>query len=283
MLAMREGPRRTVEEDRVFMDNLPQPLPDGTTLQRLTAGGVPAEWLTRDDGVAGRVVLYLHGGGYQLGSPRSHRRLAARLGIAARGDVLVPDYRLAPEHSFPAALHDARAAYRWLLDTRGIDPAAIVVAGDSAGGGLSAALLLSLKDGGDPLPAGAVLLAPWLDLAMTGESMASRRAVDFILTPEHLRQGALAYAGGRSLDDPLLSPLYGDLSGLPPLLVQVGDDDLLVDDAVRFVNEANEAGAEVRFDVWGDMPHVFQAFDGIVPEADQALHDIATWVADLLA
>ena len=283
MLAQRAGPRLAVDELRAFLDGLPQPLPDGTTMASAVAGGVPGEWLTRDDGVAGRVVLFLHGGAYTIGSPRSHRALAARMGVAAKADVFVADYRLAPEHPFPAAVDDARAVYRGLLDDRGVAPGSLVVGGDSAGGGLTAALLLSLKADAEPLPAGGLLLAPWLDLAMTGESLETRREADFILDREGLSEDARAYAGDHPLDHPLVSPLYGDLAGLPPLFVQVGDDDVLVDDAIRFADAANLAEVEVSLDVWGGMPHVFQAFAGVVPEAEQALHDIATWIDHLLS
>ncbi len=184
---------------------------------------------------------------------------------------------MAPEYPCPAAVEDAVSAYSWLLD-HGIESNNVVLAGGSAGGGLAMAALLSIKAGGIRPPAGAALLAPWLDLRLTGESIRSKRVVDFILTESDLRESVLAYAGDLDLHDPRVSPLYGDLSGLPPILAQVGESDLLLDDSVRLAALAVEAGIEVELDVWRDLPHVFQAFAGLLDEADAAITKVGGWI-----
>lgn len=259
------------------MDSHPQPLPPGTAVEAVKAGGVTCEWLTHERAVPGRAILFLHGGGYQTGSPRSHRRLAALVAASWQASCLTVDYRLAPEHPCPAAVEDTIAAYLWLL-AHGTPADTVVMAGDSAGAGLVVATLLALKARSAPRPAAAALLAPWVDLELSGDSMRTCRETDFILTEDHLRAAAAAYAGSRRLDDPLVSPLKGDLTGLPPLLAQVGDADLLLDDAVRLVARARGAGVDATLDVWPGMPHVFQAFAGLLPDADAAVDEIGDWL-----
>jgi acetyl esterase/lipase len=222
-------------------------------------------------------VLYLHGGGYCLGSLASHRALVARLSAEAKARVLSVDYRLAPEHPYPAAVDDAVAAYRWLL-SEGVAADRIAIAGDSAGGGLTLATLLALKDAGDALPAAAVPLSPWTDLEGTGESVRTRAAVDLMIQADRLKESADLYANGVDLREPRLSPLHGDYTGLPPLLIQVGDAEVLLDDATRVAAIATGAGVDVTLEVWDEMPHVFQAFIGILPEADKAVARIGEWV-----
>jgi acetyl esterase/lipase len=191
--------------------------------------------------------------------------------------VLNVDYRLAPEHPFPAAVDDAVAAYRWLL-TQGVGADRVVIAGDSAGGGLTLATLLALKDAGDPRPAGAVPISPWTDLEATGESMRTRVAVDKVIKPDELKAVVDWYARGADLKSPYLSPLHGDYAGLPPLLIQVGDAEVLLDDATRVADRAEAAGVDVTLEVWDEMPHVFQSFTGLLPEADEAIEHIGRWV-----
>src|SRR5688500_6492387 len=211
--------------ERVF------PTPADVAIEHVKAPGRPAEWL-RPPGVrSAAAVLYLHGGGYVIGSPRSHRHLAAAIARAAGTRALLLDYRLAPEHPYPAALDDAVAAYQWLLG-RGLAPSRVVVAGHSAGGGLTVATLLALRDRGLPPPAGGVCISPWLDLTCSGATYATKAAVDPIVARESVAMMAPAYAGARDPKAPLLSPLYADLRGLPPLLVQVGSDEVLLDDAL---------------------------------------------------
>jgi acetyl esterase/lipase len=267
----------TIEERRALMDSFGQEAPEGTTVTRVDAGGVPAEWVVAPEADENRVLLYVHGGAYCLGSLDSHRRLVSHLSTEVRARVLNVDYRLAPEHPFPAAVDDAVAAYRWLLG-QGIGADRIAIAGDSAGGGLTLATLLALRDAGDPLPAAAVPISPWTDLEGTGESMRTRAAVDLMIQTERLKETADFYANGADFRHPHMSPLHGDYKGLPPLLIQVGDAEVLLDDATRVAAIATAAGVDVTLEVWDEMPHVFQAFVGLLPEADEAVARIGEWL-----
>ncbi len=234
------------------------------------------EWVAARRTQPDRVILYLHGGGYVSGSPRTHRALLGHLSRHTQAAILALDYRLAPEYTYPAALEDAWAAYWWLLKEN-IPAHRIAVAGDSAGGGLTLALLLALRDAGAPLPAAAVCFSPWVDLALTGGSLQKNRATDFI-NLEVLKATAAMYLGGHDPYDPLVSPLYGDLRGLPPLLVQVGSAELLYDDGRRLAHRARRAGVDVQFDVYGGMVHVFQFMYLIEPKSRQAVHAAAHFV-----
>jgi acetyl esterase/lipase len=225
------------------------------------------------------VLLYLHGGGYCIGSINTHRGMAARLAQACRARALNLDYRLAPEHPHPAAVDDAVAAYRWLLD-RGVAPAQIVLGGDSAGGGLVMATLLALRDAGHPLPVAGFCLSPWVDLECSGETMTTKADVDPMVGKDGLTEMAAAYAGDHELRHPLVSPLHADLSGLPPLLIQVGTAETLLDDAVRLADRARNAGMDVRLEAWDDLVHVFQAFAPMVPEAVEAIDGIGRFVRE---
>jgi acetyl esterase/lipase len=253
------------------------PLPEGTRTAPVDAGGVPSEWVDAPGGEPDRAILYLHGGGYTVGSVRSHRALVARLAAASGARGLTVDYRLGPEHPFPAAVDDAVTAYRWLLQG-GLDPARIVVAGDSAGGGPTVSTLLALRDQGDPLPAAGVCISPWTDLTCTGESMASRAAHDPLVQRDGLLDMAAAYLAGQDPRAPLASPLYAALHDLPPLLVHVGTAETLLDDATRLAARGREAGVAVDLEVWDDMVHVWHAFAPLLPEADEAIARIGEWV-----
>jgi monoterpene epsilon-lactone hydrolase len=215
-------------------------------------------------------VLYLHGGGYYFCSPRTHRPITCALAEGAHARVFALDYRLAPEHPFPAALDDALGAYRALL-AAGVAPSAIVLAGDSAGGGLALATLVALRDAGLALPAGAVVFSPWTDLAATGESLVGNDKLDAMFHGAAIGPIAQIYLGAASATNPLASPLYADLHGLPPLLIQVSDSEVLRDDALRFAERAREAGVEVRLETWPDTPHAWQIFARWLPEARTAL------------
>jgi monoterpene epsilon-lactone hydrolase len=253
------------------------PPPAGTRATPVAAGGVPCEWVAGPGADDGTVVVYLHGGGYVLGSAVTHRGLAARLAAACGATALVVDYRLAPEHPFPAAVDDAVAAYQWLL-ARGVDPGRIVLAGDSAGGGLAAATLVALRDARTPLPAAGVLLSPWVDLEAGGASLATNAGADPMVDPGALRLAAAAYLGDVPARHPLASPLHAGLARLPPLLVQVGTREVLLDDAVRFAARARAAGVDVALERWDGMIHVWHAFAPLLPEATDALDAIGAFV-----
>jgi epsilon-lactone hydrolase len=271
----------TLEERRAAFvpgDRL-HPVPGDVEVTEVTAGGVPAHWLTAPGADVGRVLLFLHGGGYELGSLRSDGELAARLGRAGAMRVLFPEYRLAPEHPFPAAIDDVLAAWRWLRTDHGVAASSVAVAGDSAGGGLGVALLVALRDTGEPLPAAAVLMSPTVDLTGSGASMTERVDQDPISTPAMLRQFASDYLAGADPKAPLASPLFASLSGLPPLLVQVGTADLLLSDSERLARAAADARVDVTLDVGEGLPHVYQLLLG-TPEATRATKEIGKWLRD---
>ena len=244
---------------------------------RISANNLPAEWIHTEMEVGNRVMLYLHGGGYVFGSITSHRELAFQLAQAARARALVVEYRLAPEHPHPAALEDAVSAYSWLLD-HGTEATQITVMGDSAGGGLTIALLQTLRDRHIPLPSCAVCLSPWTDLTSAGGTIQTNRNRDPLLTPEALHDWAAYYAGGMDLKSPSISPLYGDLSGLPPTLVQVGNDEILRDDSRRLTEWAQKAGSPFVLEVWPKVFHVWHFGFPIIPEARRAMQSIGRFV-----
>jgi epsilon-lactone hydrolase len=253
------------------------PVPDDVLVTEVTAGGVPAHWLTAPGSGDGRVLLFLHGGGFELGSIRSDGELAARLGRASGMRVLLPEYRLAPEHPFPAAIDDVLAAWRWLRTDQGVNAASVAVAGDSAGGGLAVALLTATRDAGEALPAAAVLMSPTVDLTSSGASMTERADQDPVSTPTMLRQFAADYLAGADPRTPLASPLFAALAGLPPLLVQVGTADVLLSDSERLAAAAAEAGVEVTLEVGEGLPHVYQLLLG-TPEAAEATERIGKFL-----
>jgi acetyl esterase/lipase len=238
-------------------------------------------WFVPREGAGDAVVLYLHGGAYVFGSTRTHGDLMARLGLAAKARVLGLDYRLAPEHPFPAALEDTVAAYRWLLAS-GVGPERVVLAGDSAGGGLAVAAMLKLREQGVPLPAGGVLLAPWMDLECSGQSMVSHEPYDWG-DRAMLLHWARWYVGKASPREPLVSPTHASLSGLPPLFMQVGSAELQHDDVTRFAQTARAAGVRVELEVWPEMVHNFQTFGAGFPESERAVARLGEAVRALAA
>jgi monoterpene epsilon-lactone hydrolase len=266
----------TMRANMESMTGLMQLAPDIVT-EPVVVNGVRAEWVSAPDVDEDRVVLYLHGGAYVIGSINTHRDLAGRVSRASGARVLNVDYRLAPEHPHPAAVDDATAAYRWLLDT---DHASgdLAVAGDSAGGGLTIATLVALRDKGQPLPAAGVCLSPWVDLEGVGDSMTTCAELDPMVQKEHLLRMAKLYLGTHDPRTPLAAPLYADLSGLPPLLIQVGTAETLLDDANRIAERARKAGVDVTLEVWDDMIHVFQAFAAMLPEGQQAIDKIGEYL-----
>lgn len=257
------------------------PLPPDVTTTPVDAGGVPAEWIVAPGAADDTAILYLHGGGYAIGSIATHRDLCARISRAAGARVLAIDYRLAPENKFPAALEDSTAAYRWLL-AQGVPATRMAIAGDSAGGGLTVSTLVALRDAGDPLPAAAVCMSPWADMEATGESMTTKVDEDPIISPALIKRFADWYVQGDDLRDPLASPIHADLSGLPPLLIQVGTAETLLDDANRIAEKAREAGVDVTLEPFDGLMHVFQLFGPMLPEAQEAVTTIGAFLSKRL-
>jgi monoterpene epsilon-lactone hydrolase len=276
--------RPTVQETRANFEQMAGLFPVAADVQcePVSAGGVKSEWVTAPGADAGRAVLYLHGGGYVIGSINTHRDLASRISRAAKARVLLIDYRLAPEHPFPAAVEDSVAAYRWML-AQGLKPNRIAVAGDSAGGGLAVAALVAIRDAKLPIPGAGVCLSPWVDMEGIGKSMESKAAIDPVVQREGLLGMAAAYLGGQNPRSPLAAPLYADLKGLPPLLIQVGEAETLLDDSTRLADRAKAAGVSAKLEVWPEMIHVWQMFASFLPEGQQAVDGIGSFLKEHIA
>jgi acetyl esterase/lipase len=279
-LVKRRARHETLEQSRrrflVMEALIPHP-PRGTETITINAGGVSADRVITRASRPNRHVLYLHGGAYRLGAPSTYRHFTWRIASAAQAQVLVIDYRLAPEHPFPAALEDAVSYYCWLL-AEGADPRQIAVIGDSAGGGLALALLLKLRDSGLPLPAAAVVLSPWTDLALTGASLTLNAKFDAMVHAEDVPKFAADYLAGADPRHPYASPLYGDPTGLPPTLIQVGSEEILRDDAVRMAETMQRARCQAELQIWPRMPHVWHLFAPILPEAREAIAEISKFL-----
>ena len=258
------------------------PAPAGVTCTPVEAGGVSAEWSVADGADQDKVILYVHGGGYVMGSAGSHRDMTGRLSQASGARVLSLNYRLAPEHPFPAPVDDSVAAYRWLLG-QGIQASNIAIAGDSAGGGLAFAALIAIRDAGEPVPAAGIGISPWVDMEGTGESMTTRAAVDPVVQKEGLLGMAKLYLGDADPKNPLAAPLHANLAGLPPLLIQVGDSETLLDDATRITERARKADVDVTLKIWDEMPHVWHLFAPILPEGRQAIEEIGAFFKERTA
>ncbi|WP_409304167.1 alpha/beta hydrolase [Peribacillus sp. SCS-155] len=273
--------RSTLQEARDGLEKLlgSIPLDSDIKVEKFSVEGMAAEWISAPAVTEERVFLYLHGGAYIVGSLNTHRDIASKLSRATGARVLVIEYRLAPENPYPAAMEDAVKAYRWLTSS-GVAPEQIVIGGDSAGGGLTLATLLSLREAGDKLPAAAVLLSPWTDMEGTGASMEARADYDPWLDPQQSRQTPVLYLGSLDPRHPHVSPIYADLQGLPPMIIHVGNDEILLDDSVRLVEKARADGVDVTFKIWDDMWHVFQQFP--IPEAKQSIEEIGAYVIQKL-
>ena len=258
-----------------------RPLPDGATHEAVDAGGVPAEWVNVPASRPDSLFLFIHGGGYYRGSARSARTAAAWIAGATASRVLSIDYRLAPEHPFPAAIEDTLTTYRWLL-AEGVAAERIVVGGVSAGGGLALALLLASRDAGEPLPAGAVPMSAWTDLAQTGDSFRTNAANDPTISKEYLDRFASLYLNGTDPRTPLASPLYGDLRGLPKILLQVGSVETMLDDSRLFADRAKEAGVDVTLEEWPDMFHGWQSQAYRLTEARDAVARIGDFYREVV-
>jgi len=272
--------KKRINDSRAALDQLASiaPLPKDAKLENIDVGGIPAAWVSTPEVVKDKVILYLHGGGYIEGSITSHKDLAQRISRVSKAKVLLLDYRLAPEHPFPAALEDSTRAYRWLVDTEGYLSQNIVIAGDSAGGGLTVATLVKLRDEGMTLPAAAVCLSPWTDLTLAGNSMKEKVHEDPFITPDNIMFFARLYLGQTDPKNPYASPLYANLKDLPPLCIQVGTAEVLLDDAIRLATRAKEVGVEVQLDIWEDMIHVFQAFGVLAPESQEGIEKIGEFI-----
>jgi epsilon-lactone hydrolase len=243
---------------------------DDIRLQSVSADGVPAEWSTAPGADAARVLLYLHGGGFSAGSIVSHRAMVTETGRAAQARTLAIDYRRTPEHPFPAALGDALKVYRWLL-AQGVQPSRIAIGGDSAGGGLTLATMVSLRESGLPLPACAWCISPWADMEARGESYASKAAIDPMISKQYILELAGWYLGGVAPHTPLAAPLHADLAGLPPLLIQVGSAETLLDDAIALASRAAAADVRVTLEVWPHMIHAWPLFHQQLTDGRRAI------------
>ena len=261
---------------KVMGGGSPMPAPRGAHATSGTVGGIAGEWMSAAGVPTVATLLYLHGGGYFACTPQTYRAITASFALAGF-KTFAPDYRLAPEHPFPAGLEDAVAAYRGLLETH--SPQQLVVAGDSAGGGLSMALMLSLRERGIPMPAAAVLFSPFVDLAATGESARTNSERCAMFDRESFGRAAQYYLGDRDRRAPLASPLYAELQGLPPLLIHVGEDETLLDDSRRLAERAQRAGVKTQIKIWPAVPHVWQLFQRWVPEGRSSLREAGMFFA----
>ena len=249
----------------------------GVRVEKDTINGLHAEWLTPKNYMDGKLLLYLHGGGYVVGGCDMHRQMVSHIARAGRIRALLPEYRLSPEHKFPAAIDDAVGVYRALLKM-GLKAEDLVIAGDSAGGGLSVATLLSLRDAGDPMPAAAVLLSPFLDATGSGASMQTRAEQDPWFHAKDVAVVADLYCEPHQRRFPLVSPVFANMEDLPPMLIQVGDAELLLSDSERMADECVAAGIDVELEVWPEMWHVFQMFIGKMPESRRAIDKIGAYI-----
>jgi epsilon-lactone hydrolase len=276
----RHLPIETVRRRLRLLEPVVPGPPAGTLTEAVDADGVSAVRIVTPQARSDVCVLHFHGGGYVVGSAPLYRDFTWRVGVAACASVLYFDYRLAPEHPFPAGLDDAVRVYRWLAAR--IDPRQIGVLGDSAGGGLALAALYRLRDEGIALPGAAVAISPWTDLALTGESLRSNAAADPMMDAATLPWIADCYLAGADPRNPHVSPLYGDASGLPPTLIQVGDDEILRDDAVRMAARSKAAGCKVELEIWPRMPHAWHLYARILPEGRKAIENAGRFLQNML-
>lgn len=275
----RVTPDRDVRKLRAGLEYRATLLPPakGVDVQTTTIEGIHCEWHVPAGCENAPVIYFLHGGIYIMGSPASHRRLVSYIAKEAGMRALVPDYRLAPENRFPCALEDSLSIYRQLL-AEGFDSSAIAIGGDSAGGNLSMATVLALRDAGDELPAACFLISPWLDMTNEGESRRSRAEADPWFNPDHVPASAAKMFSEFELRNPLVSPVFADASGLPPTFIQVGDDEILLSDSTRMAENIQKTGGEVELEIWPKMWHVFQFFIGQMPESMQAIENIGQFL-----
>jgi len=246
-------------------------------IERIDIHGLPAAWIRYDDADKTKAIIHLHGGGYVTGFVDSHLMMCVPMAKALKCNMLMPEYRLAPAHPFPAALEDSLKAYRWLL-AQGIDSKNIILSGDSAGGGLALATVLSLRDAGDPLPSAVICMSPWADLTNRSGSHAANAKVESVLRTDVLNEWALFYTDKSNLTNPLVSPVYADLCGLPPLLIQVGRDEILLDDSLTLAKRAKADGVDVFLRIWDDMWHAWPVLGDLIPESGMAFEEMKEFV-----
>ncbi|GAB6907562.1 Acetyl-hydrolase [Desulfosarcina cetonica] len=271
----------SIDETRKKMEKIAKfaKLPPGTQVEKITIDGMAAEWIAANTVREDIVILYLHGGGYNVCSPNTHREFAAHISKASGAKVLLIDYRLAPEHPFPAALQDATAAYRWLLN-QGLKGKRIAIAGDSAGGGLTLTTAISIRDAGIPLPSSIACISPWTDLMFTGNSIKTNSKIDPLVTARGGKIMAENYIGDHDPRNPLISPLYAEMSGLPPILIHVGTDEMLLDDSKRIAKKAEDAGVNVTLKIYDKLWHVFHLNVNAMPEAKTAVAEFGAFIAE---
>jgi len=256
-------------------------VPDDVEVDVVDAGGVPAKWFVPPGADEAHTIIYIHGGGFVIGNVEgAYESMIARLALHTGMRVLAPDYRLAPEHPYPAALEDTLTAYRWLLE-QGVDPDSITLSGESAGGNLVLAVMLSLREAGEALPGSAALMAPWVDLTLSGVTHELIGDADRVLWTEGLRSSAGCYAGEESLENPMISPLFADLSGLPPTLIVVGTNEILLADSTRLARRARLDGVRGTLDVWEGMPHAWPLIAADIPESRWVFEDIGAFIASV--
>lgn len=270
------------EKARLLLDGFAEPVPRNAEVHEISIGSVVAEWITTPNVDARRRFVYLHGGAYIAGSRKSHRALVARIAEACGAAALSVEYRLAPEHPYPAGLEDARAAIAYAAQHGPYDEEVraekLFVGGDSAGGGLALKSMIAARDNGGPRIDGGVLISPWTDLAGSGESVRTNEDADPMLSGRDMGRAIRSYAGSIDPRDPRVSPLYADLAGLPPMLIHVGRNEILLDDSTRLAERAKEAGVDVTFHLYEEMFHVFHVFASKLPEAREAIAEIGAWV-----
>jgi monoterpene epsilon-lactone hydrolase len=277
--ALPPGANITLEQRRKGMEKVAFKVAEDIGIEHVTVAGRAAEWLRAPGTQTGRAILYLHGGGYVMGSLNTHRSLGGEISRAAQAAVLLVDYRLAPEDPFPAAVEDGVASFRWLLD-QGFAPKNLAIAGDSAGGGLAAATLVSARDQDLPMPAAAVCISPWSDLTCSNESYKTCAEADPMVGSGNIGDMARLYLQGKDARHPLASPNFADLRAFPPLLIHVGRDEVLLDDSIKLHEKAKADGVDSTLEIWDDMIHVWHAFHPMLPEGKQGIERVGAFLRE---
>jgi monoterpene epsilon-lactone hydrolase len=279
LVAKKFNPNKTIDEIRRGAESLTKltGFPSQTRVEKIQLNNISAEWVFANEAREDRAILYLHGGGYNFCSPNTHRALSAYISMASRAKVLLLDYHLAPEHRFPAALEDATLTYRWLLKN-GFSDKNIALAGDSAGGGLAIATSVSLRDDGNPPPSSIACISPWTDLTMSGDSIKSHAVIDPMLNLQSMILMASNYIGENDPRHPLISPIYANLHGIPPTLIHVGSDEMLLDDSRRMAEKAKGAGVDVTLKIYDKMWHVWHLNAKLMPEAKNAVKEFGSYI-----